>query len=71
MKKRVKLIVNFAGMIVLASATVIGNVVCNIFESQINSFLCPPISNNTNNSTETASGEDLVKEICDGRFSIS
>ena len=51
MKKRVKLIVNFAGMIVLASATVIGNVVCNIFESQINSFLCPPISNNTSNST--------------------
>ena len=63
MKKRVKLIVNFAGMIVLASATVIGNVVCNIFESQINSYLCPPISNNKSNSTESASGEDLVKEI--------
>ena len=38
MNKRVKYVINFAGMLVVIASAVIGNVICNIFESQINSF---------------------------------
>ena len=63
MNKRVKYVINFAGMLVVIASAVIGNVICNIFESQINSFLCPPISNNSNNEISAASGEELAKNI--------
>ncbi|MEI3536672.1 MAG: hypothetical protein V8R16_08085 [Bacilli bacterium] len=63
MNKRVKYVLNFAGMLVVIASAVIGNVLCSIFESQINSFFCPPISNNSNNEVSTASGEELAKNI--------
>lgn len=63
MNKRVKYVINFAGMLVVIASAVIGNVLCSIFESQINSFFCPPISNNSNNEVSTASGEELAKNI--------
>ena len=63
MKKSTKNIINFTAMGILVAGTIIGNIVANVFETQINSLLCQPIVDDTNLDQTIDEGQSLSKQI--------
>ncbi len=62
-KSIVKRIICLPIILIVVVATIIGNVVANYFANEINSLLCPPMTDNSALEAASAEGQALSREI--------
>lgn len=63
MKKGIIRCLNFSGMAVVIAGTIIGNVIADTHESQINAFLCAAVVNEEERNQSLEKGQELSKQI--------
>ena len=63
MNKGIIRCLNFSGMAVVIAGTIIGNVIADTHESQINAFLCAAVVNEEERNQSLEKGQELSKQI--------
>ncbi len=63
MKPSIKRLISFSAMSIIIAGTIIGNVIADTHESQINAFLCAAVVNNETRNQSLELGQALSKQI--------